>query len=50
MLGIVGFGFAYLGFEIFGILGSGFAYLGFFYLIILRFMDLGCKNFLHSSY
>lgn len=30
MLGIVGFGFAYLGFEIFGILGSGFAYLGFF--------------------
>lgn len=50
MLGIVGFGFAYRGFEIFGILGSGFAYLGFFYLIILRFMDLGCKNFLHFSY
>lgn len=57
MLGIVGFGFAYLGCEIFGILGSGFdvtaitfCWFLFFYLIILRFMDLGCKKFLHFSY
>lgn len=40
MLGIVGFGFAYLGFEIFGILGSGFDIIRFVGFYLFHYFEI----------